>query len=440
METETTRRLVADDGFAGAGGWDVACNWLDVHARGIENMLAARATRDAAGLTTIHDDVWTFEPDGKAEGRIDSPPCQTFSTGGKGAGRKALNAVLTLARSLDVYRMDRLRERGRDLTPPLPNGEPDERTALVLTPLHFALTNPAYRWLAWEQVPAVLPVWQACAERLRAHGWSVWTGVLNAEQYGVPQTRKRAVLIASRDHEVTPPTPTHSRFYSRTPERLDEGVAKWVSMAEALAPLGWPEAFRVVSNYGTGGDTTKRGLRTSDQPAATVTSKVDRNRVEFPEYMGDVRSSRGCVRPTDHPAPTITGAMDNGNFRWTDRPKAMAPAGTSSTVVDPRPVDHPAATITGAGNAEWGERLSRAAGPRDRDPKGVRVTVAEAGVLQTFPADHPWQGTKSQQYLQAGNAIPPLLAMAVLSAALGEPYVPPNLTPENVPAQPALAN
>lgn len=120
METESTsHRLVADDLFAGAGGWDVAADWLDIHARGVENMPAARATRDAAGLTTIHDDVWTFKPSYRAltdaevyaeqrakgashrvaliaAGLIASPPCQTFSQAGKGSGRKALDDVLAI--------------------------------------------------------------------------------------------------------------------------------------------------------------------------------------------------------------------------------------------------------------------------------------------------------------------------------------------------------
>ena len=52
--------MLADDLFAGAGGWDLAAAKLGIHARGVENMKEARATRDAAGLTTIHDDVWTF--------------------------------------------------------------------------------------------------------------------------------------------------------------------------------------------------------------------------------------------------------------------------------------------------------------------------------------------------------------------------------------------
>ena len=42
--------------------------------------------------------------------------------------------------------------------------------ALVLTPLHFAMTG-GYRWLAWEQVKGVLPIWELCAEELEANGW-----------------------------------------------------------------------------------------------------------------------------------------------------------------------------------------------------------------------------------------------------------------------------
>lgn len=90
-------RLVADDLFAGAGGWDVAANALGIHARGVENMKEARATRAAAFLETIHDDVWTYQPDGTASGLIASHPCQTFSVAGKGTGRQALDAVNALA-------------------------------------------------------------------------------------------------------------------------------------------------------------------------------------------------------------------------------------------------------------------------------------------------------------------------------------------------------
>lgn len=380
--------MIADDLFAGAGGWDLAAAKLGIHARGVENMKEARATRDAAGLTTIHDDVWTFQPDNKATGLIASPPCQTFSAAGKGSGRKALDDVLRGIRDDYVSDLDHLRFLGEEVG--------DNRTALVLTPLHFALTG-GYEWLAWEQVPTVLPVWEACAERLRGKGWSVWTGLLQAEMFGVPQTRKRAFLLASRAAEVGPPSPTHSRYYSRTPGKLDLGVAKWVSMAEAL---GWHPSTRVVSNYGTGGNSSARGVRTADQPSATVTSKVDRNVVElcgspsgitgpvhrsvmhpaatvtgagnYITHMGDVYNSKGCIRPLDAPAPTVTDSMDNGNFRW---------------------------------HAE-GDR-------------GTRVTVAEAGTLQSFPPDYPWQGTQGKRYLQAGNAVPPGLALHALAMASG---------------------
>ena len=53
---------------------------------------------------------------------------------------------------------------------------------------------------------------------------------------------------------------------------------------------------------------------------------------------------------------------------------------------------------------------------------GRRVTVDEAARLRTFPPAYPFAGTKSQQYQQVGNAVPPLLSavvIAVLYAGIG---------------------
>lgn len=41
------------------------------------------------------------------------------------------------------------------------------------------------------------------------------------------------------------------------------------------------------------------------------------------------------------------------------------------------------------------------------------LTLAEVSALQSFPADHPWQGSKSAQYKQMGNAVPPPMAEAL---------------------------
>jgi DNA (cytosine-5)-methyltransferase 1 len=345
--------MIADDLFAGAGGWDLAAAELGIHARGVENMKEARATRDAAGLTTIHDDVWTFQPDGKADGLIASPPCPPWSQAGKKNGVGAFADIERCARSGAYLDLKRLKGLGTYLG--------DERVALVLTPLHFAMTG-SYRWLAWEQVKGVLPIWNLCAEVLEENGWNVWTGKVTSERYGVAQTRERALFLASLDGPVGEPEPTHSRYYARDPSRLDLGVLPWVSMADGL-------------------------------------------------------EAGGCDRwgLTERPSPTITGGgVETGGAepiakiveRWTTRPDWC--------------YRRPSTTIVGSFRPEIvaapGYRVKVS---RQNAPDSVRVTVAEAGVLQSFPVNHPWQGATGKQYLQAGNAFPPGAALHALAAAAG---------------------
>lgn len=349
----------AADLFAGPGGWDVAARDLGLSVLGIEFDKAACEIRRAAGLPTIQGDVrdWAAEvilvyaP----KGLIASPPCQTFSSAGKGAGRAALDDVLLGVKTLAAR---------QDFDASIFS---DERTGLVLEPLRWALLAIdhacPFQWLAWEQVPTVLPVWEAVAEALRTEGYSVATGILNAEQYGVPQTRRRAVLVAKLDGEAKLPTPTHSRYYSRSPEKLDTDVLPWVSMTEALGWNGSREQIYVNGNQ-----------------------------------------ANAARRPDDKPAPTVHFAAAMNDVRWSQSPSPLI---AGDPRIAPRGCKHPApgccANYPGTPGRQFG-------------PGSVRVSVQEASVLQSFPDDYPWRGSKTKQFQQIGNAIPPLLARAILQA------------------------
>jgi DNA (cytosine-5)-methyltransferase 1 len=377
--------LRARDIFAGAGGWDVAADRLGWDVDGWEILPAARVTRIDAGHRTVGRDVRDIVPAlGEYDVEIASPPCQTFSMTGTGCGRRDMAHIVE---GVAMY------ANGGDARAHL-RAVADERTELVLEPLRIALGGmPTY--IAWEQVPTVLPVWESCGRALVRHGYSVATGILNAEQHGVPQTRRRAVLIARRDGGTAAlPTPTHSRFHVRTPGRLDAGVLSWVSMGDAL---GWADGVEVVSNYGTGGDPANRGVRDSSEPFATVTSKADRMRV----VLRNGNQDNACVRDIEQPSGTLFFGKRANWVEWELRSSAR----TRACV---RNGEQPGFTIT-AGH-DYNERTW--AGP-DGERK---ITLPQAAILQTFPADYPFAGTKGDQFLQVGNAVPPLLAERILRA------------------------
>jgi DNA (cytosine-5)-methyltransferase 1 len=430
MSAAVATAITAVDSFAGPGGWDVAAAALGIDTTGIEWDQSACDTRKAAGHATVQADVSLLNPlHYAARLQIGSPPCQGFSLAGNGKGRN--DSVALLSRLETVHSLTDLLHAIDDLRPLMT----DEKTLLALEPLRWALTTKP-DFISWEQVIAVLPIWEAAARILRLHGYSVSTGVLTAEMFGVPQTRKRAILVARsaemsfRMGPVALPVPTHSKYHSRTPWKLDPGMPKWVSMAEAL---GWSDrdlvGFPRKADRGEvvtidGVDYRARDLRAAESPSFVVTEKA-RSWSRYPEHadgpvdvvaMGDVRNSHGCIRPIDAPAPTLTASMDNGNYQFV--PADYVYRSSNQAHAARRPLDAPAPTVVmgaRANKVEWMPPELAA------DPKasGIRVSLAEAACLQSFPDQYPWQGTRSQQFQQVGNAIPCLLAWHVLKATTG---------------------
>lgn len=340
--------------FAGPGGWCQALGARGVRRVGIEIDAAVCTTRAAAGHLTICADVAAYPTAplrGRVTGQIGSPPCQTFSA----AGLRAGNTDLPLChQALDDLAC------GRDTRATLREACTDSRSLLVVEPLRYAL-DLRPEWIALEEVPAVLPLFEHTARLLGTAGYSTWTGILNAADFGLAQTRRRAFLIASRTRPALPPQPTHAD--GGTPDDLfGAGLPPWRTMGDVL---GCPPAIvHTRGNHTTGGS-------------------------RF---------------PTTSPSWAVTGRARSWLLKVGSRPTATR-----------RRLDQPASTLL------FGKAMNHVAWI-DADGTPIRrLALEEAAVLQGFPADYPWAGSRTKQFEQIGNAVPPPLATAVLGALVPAP-------------------
>lgn len=346
--------------FAGAGGWDKALAEVGHEVVGIELDHPACRAAVNAGHPRIRADVTSYPPERfkDAVGLVASPPCPDFSKAGRRAG---LNGVT-----------------GR----------------LVYEPVRWVgIVRP--QWACFEQVPEVLPIWKLEADKLKALGYRTWVGVLDAADYGTPQNRSRAILLASLTHQPTAPAPTHCEGGREAHASLlgDElGLKPWVSMAEAL---GW-------------------GL--TERPCKTIVTA--RNK----------QAASACLDSSSWTRRWWKDQQDGAGWMLHTN-RDQRPDGSRQEIPDTRPA--PAVTAKAGGQWDWAfnrpattvQSTDRIAQPGHHERQfndAIKVTVAELGILQGFPADYPWFGTKTQQAKQCGNAIPPQLARACILEASTE--------------------
>jgi DNA (cytosine-5)-methyltransferase 1 len=197
-------------------------------------------------------------------------------------------------------------------------------------------------------------------------------GVLNAADYGVPQRRRRGILIAVRGLKEVPwpPRPTHGDS--------SEALSPYVSVREAIGDLSLtPETTEIGLGAGGGQDLhIGRNARPSSLERYGAVPEGG-NRFDLARTRPDLLPRCWANKPT--------GTTDVMGRLWWEKP--------SFTI------------RTEFFKPEKGRYLHPEA---DRP-----ITHREAARLQSFPDTFEFEGTKIQIARQIGNAVPPGLARAL---------------------------
>jgi len=208
-------------------------------------------------------------------------------------------------------------------------------------------------------------------------GYSLKWGILNASDYGVPQNRRRAVLIGKLGGEA-PDLPIPN----------EKGVTIWDAISD-LAYLESGEGSEEQQYKNTPQSDYQKMLRKGSK---TLYNHVVTNHSRLAlERLALIPPNAGKeVLPQEH----LTKSIYSGT--WTRMRK-----------------DEISVTIT--------TRFDTPSSGKFTHPYLNRaITVREAARIQSFPDDFHFVGNKGSQMKQVGNAVPPLLAGAIAKVIMDD--------------------
>lgn len=227
--------------------------------------------------------------------------------------------------------------------------------------------------------------------------------ILDASEFGVPQKRKRFIMIGIRRNFWKP---NQSVFHKLWPRILQKKVNKEVSVHDAIGDLpslragdGCDHFFR--RKYALGKPSSYAStLRSST--VGVLNHKARTHMVsDLERYYYFAKKAHKTGRNT-----SLTELAEN-------MPELLPNHRNISTFLDRFKVqlrDKPASTVT-AHIAKDGHYYIHPEPEQNRS-----LTVREAARLQSFPDNYYFEGPRTEQFRQVGNAVPPLFAKKIAEA------------------------
>lgn len=208
-------------------------------------------------------------------------------------------------------------------------------------------------------------------------GYSICAGILNAADYGVPQNRRRAIIIGKRLGNAP-----------ELPKINNEKVSVW----DAISDLAFLES-------GEG----KFAQEYRKDPESDYELKMREGSITLYNHIATKHSTVALQRLSLIPA----------NAGKETLPKEHITKSIYSGTWSRMKQDEVSVTIT--------TRFDTPSSGRFTHPFLNRaITVREAARLQSFPDTFKFIGSKMSQMKQVGNAVPPLLARAIAHVIMND--------------------